>query len=313
MAGVLQDSKVLDLSWGIAGPMTTMLMADHGARVTKIEPPGGDPFRDQLGYRVWQKLRVLPRPLRRAMAWMLHHAPGHALDALQRRLPARFGVSNLADRLPKLAEVLAHRDGQSFYRELVSHAKHPDQFVLGATEPDTILSRPDRLPDLPGLREWMMYLDMMTYLPDDILTKVDRASMAVSLEARVPRLDHRLVEFAWRVPTEYKYRNGQGKWLLREVLYRYVPKSLMDRPKMGFGVPIEQWLRGPLREWAESLLDERRLREEGFFDPAPIQRMWREHVAGQRRWHYHLWDVLTFQAWLNERDGAPAKATGLPG
>lgn len=254
-----------------------------------------------LGYQVWSKLRLLPRPLRGILAAVLNRAPGHALDTVQRRLPRRFQVSNLADRLPKLAEVLAYRDGQSFYRSLVSHAKHPDELVLGANEPDTILSRPDRLPSLPGLREQMMYLDQMTYLPDDILTKVDRASMAVSLEARVPLLDHRVVEFAWQVPTEYKSRDGNGKWLLRQVLYRYVPRELMDRPKMGFGVPIEHWLRGPLREWAEELLDEKRLHEEGFFDPAPIRRMWQEHVSGERRWHYYLWDVLMFQAWLEEQ------------
>lgn len=255
-----------------------------------------------LGYRIWQKLHVLPSPMRRLMACMLNYLPGHALDAVQRRLPQRMRVSNLADRLPKLAEVLAHPDGESFYHQLVSHWKKPDRVVLGAKEPSSILCRSDNLPDLPDLRERMMYLDMQTYLPDDILTKVDRASMAVSLEARVPLLDHRLVEFAWRVPTEYKFRNGQGKWLLRQVLYRYVPQSLMDRPKMGFGVPIEHWLRGPLREWAEELLNEQRLRDEGFFDSVPIQQMWQEHVSGKRRWHYHLWDVLMFQAW-REQEG----------
>lgn len=268
---------------------------------------GGDELfcgynRYSIGYEVWLKLRLLPPALRHILAVILNHAPGHALDALQRRLPPRFRVSNLADRLPKLAEVLAHRDGAAFYRSLVSHAKDPDQLVLGATEPNTILDQPDRLPHLPGLKEQMMYLDQVTYLPDDILTKVDRASMALGLEARVPLLDHRLVEFAWRVPTAFKYRNGDGKWLLRQVLYRYVPQQLMDRPKMGFGVPIEHWLRGPLRDWAEVLLDEKRLRDEGFFDPVPIRRMWKEHVSGKRQWHYYLWNVLIFQGWLEHGD-----------
>jgi asparagine synthase (glutamine-hydrolysing) len=199
-----------------------------------------------------------------------------------------------------LAELVIEDSGESYYHQLISHWKAPGKVVFGGKEPKTLFKTPEVWPMLPGLCEYMMYMDTMTYLPDDILTKVDRASMSVSLEARVPLLDHRVVEFAWKVPMSFKYRNGQSKWLLREVLYRYVPRELMDRPKMGFGLPVEHWLCGPLRDWAEELLNEKRLREEGFFDPAPIRKMWLEHVSAHRRWHYCLWDVLMFQSWLEQ-------------
>ncbi len=273
---------------------------------------GGDELfygygRYAAGERIWGKLKRIPPPVRRQAAWIARHAPGPALERGMTLLPKRLRIQNFADRLLKFAEILMQPSGQAFYHQLVSHWKYPDTLVLGSIEPKTLFSCPGDMPALSGLREQMMYLDQMTYLPNDILTKVDRASMAVSLEARVPLLDHRLVEFAWRVPTEYKYRDGRGKWLLRQVLYRYVPKQLMERPKMGFGVPIEQWLRGPLREWGETLLNEKRLREEGFFDPAPIRTMWREHLGGKRRWHYYLWDVLMFQAWLENIEVESAK------
>lgn len=147
-----------------------------------------------------------------------------------------------------------------------------------------------------------MYVDMMSYLPDDILVKVDRAAMAVSLETRVPFLDRRVVEFAWSLPLSFKIRNCQSKWLVRQVLYRYVPRELVERPKTGFGVPLDSWLRGPLREWAEALLDENRLRREAYLRPEPIRQKWAEHLSGRRNWQYYLWDVLMFQAWL-ERSG----------
>lgn len=263
---------------------------------------GGDELfcgytRYQQSLDLWRKMGWMPVAARRLVASGIRRAPGTMLDKIQNLLPPRYRLPSLADKLPKLADVLDQPDGQALYRSLVSHFKDPARMVLNAHEPETLLDRPDRLPPLPSLRETMMLLDMLTYLPDDILTKVDRASMAVSLEARVPLLDHRVVEFAWRVPSAFKYRNGQGKWLLRQVLYRHVPKELIERPKMGFGVPLDSWLRGPLRDWAEALLQEDRLRAEGIFDPARVRRMWRAHLEGRQLSHYHLWDLLMFQAW----------------
>jgi len=187
---------------------------------------------------------------------------------------------------------------ESMYRSLVSHWKYPENIVLGSKEPITILTDSSRFANLSDFENKMMFQDMVSYLPDDILTKVDRAAMAVSLETRVPMLDHRLVEFAWQLPLHMKIRNGEGKWLLKQLLYKYVPNTLIDRPKMGFGVPIDSWLRGPLRDWAESLLNENRLQQEGYLNPAPIRKKWEEHLSGKRNWQYHIWDVLMFQQWL---------------
>jgi asparagine synthase (glutamine-hydrolysing) len=187
---------------------------------------------------------------------------------------------------------------------LTSHFQDPAAIVLGAQEPATVLTDPAASASLADPVGRMMYLDQMSYLPDDILVKVDRASMGVSLEARVPMLDHRVVEFAWRLPPEMKVQAGQGKWLLRQVLHRHVPKALVDRPKAGFGLPVDDWLRGPLRDWAEGLLDAGRLAQEGYLQPSAVRSMWDEHRNGRRDWAYQLWDVLMFQAWL-ERSSVP--------
>lgn len=254
-----------------------------------------------MGRSIWTKVRWMPQPARRAGAWGLGRVKiatwNRFFSAADRFLPPRMRFRLPGDKMHKLAEVLAVKHSQQFYEYLVSHWKRPDDLVVGAHEPPTVLNEPSEWAELPEFSQRMMFLDLISYLPDDILVKVDRASMGVSLEARVPLLDHRVVEFAARVPVSMKIRTGQGKWLLRQVLYQYVPKELIERPKMGFGVPIDAWLRGPLREWAEDLLDEKRLEREGYFHPKPIRRLWTEHLLGHGNWQYYLWDVLMFQSW----------------
>lgn len=254
---------------------------------------------------LWRKFGWMPRPLRAALAGVLTTVPpaswNTAFQKLGQWLPARLRYANPGDKLHKAAEILAVRSPEEIYLGLVSHWKNPALLVPGGHEPSTLLTDPVHLADLPDFEHRMMYLDTVTYLPDDILTKVDRAAMSVSLETRVPLLDHRVVEFAWTLPLAMKIRHGQGKWLLRQVLYRHVPQSLMERPKMGFGVPIDHWLRGPLKAWATALIEPGRLAREGVFDPVPIQRKWAEHQSGSRNWSYYLWDVLMYQQWQEAR------------
>lgn len=217
--------------------------------------------------------------------------------ATQPLLPTSLRVRMPGDKAHKLASVLAVDSDAAIYQRLVSIWPNPDAVVLDGRDTVDLSKAWEELADFGAPENRMMALDALTYLPDDILCKVDRAAMGVSLETRVPFLDYRVVDFAWRLPLHMKIRNGQGKWILRQLLNKYVPKDLIERPKMGFGVPIDVWLRGPLRDWAAALLDETRLKREGFFNPAPIRQKWREHLSGKRNWQYDLWNVLMFQAW----------------
>lgn len=250
----------------------------------------------------WSKLSRIPYPLRRTLAKTIRAVPigiWNGLFGIARPLlPGSLRLGFPGDKIHKGAGLLENLGVADLYQMLISHWE-PSTVVLGDTHPPP--SPADGWPALPRLSEQMMLLDTCSYLPDDILVKVDRAAMSVGLETRVPLLDHRVVEFAWRLPADLKRRAGETKWLLRQVLYRHVPRQLIDRPKMGFAVPLDSWLRGPLRDWAESLLDESRLRQDGYFDPRPIRRKWAEHLSGQRNWQYLLWDVLMFNAWLDSR------------
>jgi asparagine synthase (glutamine-hydrolysing) len=262
---------------------------------------GGDELfagynRYRLATRTWRWLSLLPRALRHGMAASLTAISPERWSRLLSFLPARRLPAQIGDKLHKFAAILKLADSDAVYRQLVSHWE-PAQLLSGVDEPRGILWDSSVAAEIPSLLDRMQFLDLITYLPDDILTKVDRASMAVALEARVPLLDHRVVEFAWRLPASAKIRNGQSKWLLRQVLERHVPRELIERPKMGFGIPLGEWLRGPLRDWAETLLSEQRLREGGLLDAACVRRHWSEHLQGHRNWQYLLWDVLMLEAW----------------
>jgi asparagine synthase (glutamine-hydrolysing) len=255
-----------------------------------------------LGRRLWNTIGWIPKSIRQLAGTALASVSPQYWNGTARKFAfLTQRVSNPGDKAQKLATILGAQNPEAMYHQLVSHWERPETVVLGGRESLTVLTDRGQWAQLSDFTERMMYLDLVTYLPDDILVKVDRASMAVSLEARVPLLDHRVVEFAWRLPLSMKIRNGQGKWLLRQVLYKYVPRDLIERPKMGFGVPIDRWLRGPLREWAETLLAEERLKRDGYLNSQPIRQRWREHLSGKRNWQYHLWDILMFQAWLDAR------------
>ena len=299
-----QLPKLYDEPFSDSSQIPTFLVSQLAREsvIVSLSGDGGDELfcgynRYLLTDQLWSKLSLLPVSIRRGLANVVTTIS----PAKWSKIFGFLSNANVGDKIYKAASVLDSASVNNLYLGLISHWGSPESVVLNSKEPDTLLNM-DRL-KLSNLNqiEKMMLLDLVTYLPDDILTKVDRAAMGVSLETRVPFLDHKVVEFAWSMPMNFKIRNGESKWALRQILYKYVPKELIERPKMGFGVPIDSWLRGPLKDWAEGLLDESRLRQEGFFEPAPIRQKWEEHLSGRRNWQYQLWDILMFQAWLESQ------------
>ncbi len=257
-----------------------------------------------LGQRLWPSIQWIPLSLRRYMARWLRIISPQGWDALfnvlQRgKFPRRWLIDTPGDRVHKLSLGISAASPEQMYTRWITHWQHADDVLIGSPKVHDYQIAAGRT-NLDGdFTSRMMLMDLKNYLVDDILVKLDRATMAASLEARVPMLDHRVVEAAWQLPLHFKVAGGQGKRILRKILQKYVPARLVERPKTGFAVPLDSWLRGPLRDWAEALLDRDRIKQDGLLNAAPIRRKWREHLAGQGNWQYHLWIVLMFQAWLD--------------
>ena len=246
--------------------------------------------------------RLIPLTFRKIISNGIKSVSPQSWNRLSKFLPGLNNYSKFGDKIHKGADILNARTLFDIYYILCSHWQNPTKTVINSEEPGTFLT--DLRPKLKGLnsQQQMMVLDFITYLPNDILVKVDRAAMSSSLETRIPFLDHKLIEYVWKIPHSLKFRNGNGKWILKKILNKYVPKNLTERPKMGFEIPIGSWLRGPLRDWAENLLNKKRLQQEKYFNPELIRDKWEEHLSGKKNWQYDLWDILMFQAWIDENN-----------
>ena len=312
--GVIKDlPEIYDEPFADSSQIPTYLVCKLARKhvTVSLSGDGGDEIfcgynRYTIVRHTWGKLRLIPRFIRMGVAKTLVLMPPKKWNKFSKIinafLPERLRLANLGEKIHKGAKVLASNSIDELYLGLVSQWDSPEDLVLGSREPKTVLTSENLQPDLSCDVGKMMAMDMLSYLPDDILTKVDRAAMHVSLETRVPFLNHKIVEYAMKIPLKLKVKDGVGKWILREVLYKYVPKNLMERPKMGFGVPIGTWLRGPLKSWAEELICEDRLKREGYFDASMVREKWMEHQTGKRNWQHLLWCVLMFQTWKNEQE-----------
>ncbi|MEM9579917.1 MAG: asparagine synthase (glutamine-hydrolyzing) [Pseudomonadota bacterium] len=300
--------QMYDEPFADSSQIPTFLVAELARQhvTVALSGDGGDELfggydRYQQGASFLKMLRKIPQPLRALGEGALRGKPAGVLNKVMEPIRATpQGKEPNGQRLHRLADYARARSTEELHRKMVSFWRFPDAAVIGGQSPASILA--EHLPprgDL-GDSERMMQLDMLAYMPDDILCKVDRATMAVALESRAPLLDHRVAEFAWGLPLDLKIRDGKSKWVLREVLFRHVPRDLIERPKMGFEVPIGLWLRGGLRDWAEALITPDRLAREGHLDPALIRQIWDQHQAGSHNWGAQLWNVLMFQAWAEQ-------------
>lgn len=253
------------------------------------------------GEKISSKSKAIRKIVSSTLGLMSPDAWDKLNSAVTPLLPKKYRVAQIADKLQKVSSLLNSESQKDIYFNLLSVLKPSEEIVLGSKLTRFTNEVENLFTDITNIQEWMMAMDTMTYLPDDILQKVDRAAMAVSLETRAPFLDHRIVSFAWSLPLHMKIRNGVTKWALRQVLYKYVPQKLIERPKMGFGVPIDQWLRGPLKEWASDLLNSERLQKEGYLNYKLINQKWEMHQSGKYNCQQFLWNVLMFQAWLVEQ------------
>jgi asparagine synthase (glutamine-hydrolysing) len=250
---------------------------------------------------IWSKFNACPYFLRNSIKHSLTSISPTKYDKINEVFKSIniSKINNLGDKIFKFSELMNCKNEYEVYLNLVSQWPNTNDLILNNHEPLSIVNDKNKWPKLNNFTNWMMAIDTLSYLPDDILTKVDRAGMATSLETRIPFLDHNLVEMAWRLPLNMKIRNGQSKWILRQILNKYVPSELINRPKMGFGVPIDIWLRGPLKEWGSELLDYTRIKNEGYFNPEIVTNKWNEHQSGKRNWQHQIWSLLMFQSWLD--------------